>query len=339
MATFDSLKAKIQGLIDKANAKTGKVDKDLTSGVNSLVDGYLIPSGDVNITSNGTHNVSGKANAVVSVPVPEGYIKPSGTKEITANNTYNVTEYESVEVNVPDTPAVLQDKTVTPTTSEQTVKSDSGFDGLNEVTVKAIQTETKSITPTKSAQSVTPTSGKYLTKVDVGAIPSDYVIPSGDANITSNGTHNVSGKAQAVVNVPIPDGYVKPTGEIEVTENGTYDVTEKASVSVNVASTGGGEGYQMSLSDDGTELNFVWGGAKKEITFTIAGTSYTAEEGMTWAEWVESTYNTEEWDITVDDIRRHELPYVYIVNGVYPNDVIQENNYTTTSYVVGGGGN
>lgn len=29
------------------------------------------------------------------------------------------------------------------------------------------------------------------------------------------------------------------------------------------------------------------------ISFTIAGTSYQAEEGMTWAEWVASSYNTD----------------------------------------------
>lgn len=29
-----------------------------------------------------------------------------------------------------------------------------------------------------------------------------------------------------------------------------------------------------------------------EITFTVSGTSYQAEEGMTWGEWVDSEYNT-----------------------------------------------
>ena len=28
------------------------------------------------------------------------------------------------------------------------------------------------------------------------------------------------------------------------------------------------------------------------ISFTIAGTSYQAEEGMTWEQWVNSSYNT-----------------------------------------------
>lgn len=31
------------------------------------------------------------------------------------------------------------------------------------------------------------------------------------------------------------------------------------------------------------------------ISFTIASTSYQAEEGMTWGEWVDSEYNTESW--------------------------------------------
>ena len=40
MATPSSVKNKIQGLINSANATTGKKDKDLTSGVNSLIAGY-----------------------------------------------------------------------------------------------------------------------------------------------------------------------------------------------------------------------------------------------------------------------------------------------------------
>ena len=66
---------------------------------------------------------------------------------------------------------VLQDKTVTPTTSQQTITADSGYDGLDTVTVNAIQTETKTATPTTSQQNITPTSGKYLTQVTVNAMP------------------------------------------------------------------------------------------------------------------------------------------------------------------------
>jgi hypothetical protein len=40
MATADSVKAKLQGLIDKANDTTGGADADLTSAVDRLCDGY-----------------------------------------------------------------------------------------------------------------------------------------------------------------------------------------------------------------------------------------------------------------------------------------------------------
>lgn len=40
MATADSVKAKLQGLIDAANATTGNADADLTTAVNALVAGF-----------------------------------------------------------------------------------------------------------------------------------------------------------------------------------------------------------------------------------------------------------------------------------------------------------
>ena len=40
MATADNVKLKIQGLINKSNETTGNADTDLTSAVNSLVEGY-----------------------------------------------------------------------------------------------------------------------------------------------------------------------------------------------------------------------------------------------------------------------------------------------------------
>lgn len=98
-----------------------------------------------------------------------------------------------------------------------------------------IALQEKTVTPTKSAQEVTADSGyDGLSKVNVGAIPDEYIVPSGTKSITSNGEHDVTSFAKASVNVPIPDGYVKPTGTLNITENGTYDVTEKASVAVSV---------------------------------------------------------------------------------------------------------
>lgn len=171
-----------------------------------------------------------------------------------------------------------QTKTVTPSTSSQTITADSNYDALSSVTVNAILTETKSVNPNDTSIIVTPSNGKYLTSVTVNPIPNTYIVPSGSLNITANGNNidvtqyatvnvNVSGGSSATFSTqnktvnpstsvqtitadsgydglgtvtinPIPNEYVIPTGSQTVTVNNTYDVTNLAELVVNVP-TGG----------------------------------------------------------------------------------------------------
>lgn len=101
---------------------------------------------------------------------------PTATKPVTANGEYDVTNFAKVAVAVSGEAPTLQSKTVTPGTSAQTVTPDSGYDGLSQVTVGAVQVQEKTVTPGTSAQTVTPDAGKYLSKVTVGAVAGEPVL-------------------------------------------------------------------------------------------------------------------------------------------------------------------
>ena len=78
---------------------------------------------------------------------------------------------------------VLEEKSVTPSTSAQDVTPTTGNCGLKKVTVGAIETESKTQAASTSNVTVTPTSGKYLSQVIVTPTPSETktVTPSSSA--------------------------------------------------------------------------------------------------------------------------------------------------------------
>lgn len=74
--------------------------------------------------------------------------------------------------------------------------------GTKSATKQLTTQSAKTITPSKSTQTAV-ASGRYTTgAITVGAIPSQYIVPSGTKSITENGTHDV--KSYASVNVAVP---------------------------------------------------------------------------------------------------------------------------------------
>lgn len=115
---------------------------------------------------------------------PEGFGQGSMFVEVNTSKAYILSDegWKEAENPGPTPPGptpqpTLQDKTVDPTTSDQEVTCDSGYDGLGTVTITAVDPSqyykpevSGNIIPTTSAQVITPEAGKVFNQINVGAV-------------------------------------------------------------------------------------------------------------------------------------------------------------------------
>lgn len=194
---------------------------------------------------------------------------PTEELEITKNGTYNTVGYGKAIV---DVQPKLQEKTAT---ASGEVTPDVGYDGLSKVKVNIadnVKAQSKAVTPTAAKQTVLPDAGyTHLSAVTVNPIPSEYIVPSGELEITEDGTYDVTDKARVVIKV----GDNSSDIPVYIANDSDHSIKYALSgVKANmtwrewIATTGGNVGSNAGWiwiedSEDGTDT--LWCGSYAEI--------------------------------------------------------------------------
>lgn len=268
----------------------------------AITEDYLVNIANAIRTKTGLTNTyypSQMADAILTISGGGG-ITPTGTISITENGTYNVTSYASASVNVPTGSTINnQNKTVSPTTSQQSVTYDSGYTGLGTVTINAMPTMTLPTSATSSA-----TSG-YTSKATIGRSTSDQYINiptgynsaggyykisavangsatgpsslSGSSATITTGTNTITLTKTGVTTTPtVSAGYISGATASTATIALTASVTTKAAATITPGTTNqtiASGTYLTGAQTISGSSNLVAGNIKKNVTiFGVTGT-------------------------------------------------------------------
>lgn len=162
-------------LINEGTASDLLSGKQLIDGEGNIVTGTIPTKTSSDLTTNGA-----------TVTVPSGYYASQATKSVASATQAT----PSISVN---------SNGLITASATQTAGYVSA--GTKSATKQLTTQAAKTITPSTTSQTAV-SSGVYTTgTVTVGAIPSQYIVPSGTKNITTNGTHDIKSYASATVNV------------------------------------------------------------------------------------------------------------------------------------------
>jgi hypothetical protein len=254
---------KLGALADKAAAikNQGAVDAQVKEGESYTVPaGYHNGSGTVKgVSGGGNYNLQAKSvtptkeqqsvtpdqgyyglSGVTVGAIPENYQDVSATTaapaDVLANKVFIDADGVTQAGTMPDNGAV--EKVLDATTGNQEYTVPAGkHSGTGKVSVVL---ENKSATPAEAAQDITPTKGKVLGKVTVGAIPDKYKDVSG---VTAGAADVLDGKFIVLADGSKAEGTMANNGAIAK----TIDGLTQTSVDIPAGYTSGGT---VSMTDD-----------------------------------------------------------------------------------------
>ena len=254
---------KLNALADKAAAikNQGAVDAQVKEGESYTIPaGYHNGSGTVKgVSGGGNYNLQTKSvtptkeqqsvapdqgyyglSAVTVGAIPENYQDVSATTaapgDVLANKVFIDADGVTQAGTMPDNGAVSKVLDATAGNQEYTVPAGK-HSGAGKVSVVL---ETKSATPGEAEQDITPTKGKVLGKVTVGAIPAKYKDVSG---VTAGAADVLDGKFIVLADGSKVEGTMANNGAISK----TIDGLTQTSAAIPAGYTSGGT---VSLTDD-----------------------------------------------------------------------------------------
>lgn len=254
---------KLDALTDKAAAikNQGAVDANVKEGESYTIPaGYHNGSGTVKgVSGGGNYNLQAKSvtptkeqqsitadqgyyglSGVTVGAIPENYQDVSATTaapaDVLANKVFIDADGVTQAGTMPDNGAVEKVLDATAGNQEYTVPAGK-HSGAGKVSVVL---ETKSATPAEAAQDITPTKGKVLGKVKVGAIPDKYKDVSG---VTAGASDVLDGKFIVLADGSKVEGTMANNGAIAK----TIDGLTQTSVDIPAGYTSGGT---VGLTDD-----------------------------------------------------------------------------------------
>mgnify|MGYP006886757043 CR=1 FL=1 len=179
-------------------------------------------------------------SAVTVGAIPENYQDVSATTaapgDVLANKVFIDADGVTQAGTMPDNGTVEKVLDATDRDQEYTVPAGK-HSGSGKV---SIALETRSATPAEAAQEITPTKGKVISKVTVGAIPDKYKDVSG---VTAAAEDVLDGKYIVLADGTKVEGTMADNGAISK----TIDGLTQTSVSIPAGHTSGGT---VSLTDD-----------------------------------------------------------------------------------------